>query len=136
MAIKTQPTNDSVMEFLDNYPNQEILEDCKKMIQICENITNSKAVMWGKMIGFDTYKYKYQSGHQGEFFVLGFAPSKVGITIYTNCDLIESDLVSKLGKYKISKACLYIKKLEDIDLEVLKIVLENSYKDTKLRYGK
>lgn len=67
MTIKTQPTIDSVTEFLDNYPNQKILEDCKKLIQICENITNSKAVMWGRIIGFD----KYQSGHQGEFLCLG-----------------------------------------------------------------
>lgn len=141
MPNKTQPTTISAEEFVNNYPNQKIIPDCLELIKIFESVTGQKAVMWGNMIGFGFYHYKYESGREGDSFAAGFAPSKIGITIYTNCD-IETDfntaqkleLLPKLGKYKASKACLYIKKLADIDLETLKQIINKSYKYAITRY--
>lgn len=130
----TQTTN-SVQEYLNNYENQKVIPDCFELITIMSEIMDCEAVLWGKMIGFGKYHYKYESGREGDGFIFGFAPSKVGITIYTNCYLEpETDLISKLGKHKASKACIYIKKLEDIDLGILEQLLKYSITYMKKHY--
>jgi Domain of unknown function (DU1801) len=133
---KTLVTNHSVKEYLDNYPNQKVRGDCNVLIDIMESITNCKPKMWSTMVGFDTYHYKYATGRESDYFVLGFAPSKVGITIYTNCYQDNNqELLDKLGKYKASKACIYITKLENIDLTILKKILKSGYDYTKKTYN-
>ena len=133
---KTVVSNISVKEFLTDYPNFKIVPDCLKLVKLFEIVTGDKAKIWGNMVGFGSYHYKYDSGREGDYFITGFAPSKVGITIYTNCDLsINLELLNRLGKYKALKSCLYIKKLENIDLEVLEQVVRNSYEFVNKKYG-
>jgi Domain of unknown function (DU1801) len=124
---KTIVSLGSVQEFLDNYPNQKVITDCQKLIKLFEGVTGEKAQLWSTMIGFGSYHYKYESGREGDYFITGFAPSKIGITIYTNCqELIASDdtFLKDLGKHKSSKACLYIKQLSDINQAVLKKIIK------------
>jgi Domain of unknown function (DU1801) len=130
----TQTTN-SVADYLSNYENQKVIPDCFELIAIMSRIMDCEPVLWGKMIGFGKYHYRYDSGREGDSFIIGFAPSKVGITIYTNCYLEpKTDLLNKLGKYKATKACIYIKKLEDIDFEILEQLLKYSITYMKKHY--
>jgi Domain of unknown function (DU1801) len=130
----TQTAN-SVAEYLNSYENQKVIPDCFELIKMMSKIMDCEAVLWGKMVGFGKYHYKYESGREGDSFIVGFAPSKVGITIYTNCYLEpKTDLLDKLGKHKASKACIYIKKLEDIDLNILEQLLKYSIEYMKKHY--
>jgi Domain of unknown function (DU1801) len=135
MTNKTQATTNSVQDFLNNYPNQKVIKDCFDLIKIFEKVTNNKPVLWGKIIGFGSYHYVYESGREGDSLMVGFTPSKVGITIYTNCDLENNtNLLNNLGKHKISKSCLYIKKLEDINIEIFEQIIKDSYNHIKDKY--
>jgi Domain of unknown function (DU1801) len=125
---KTKPSEQSVLEFLDTYPNQKVIPDCKKLITIFEDITKWEPVKWAHMIGFGSYHYKYASGREGDYFITGFAPSKVGITLYVLKYGEDNSELDKLGKFKNGKGCLYIKKLEDIDLAVLKKLIKEKLK--------
>jgi hypothetical protein len=128
-------TINSAIEYLNRYENQKVIPDCFALIEIMSKIMNCEPVLWGKMVGFGKYHYKYESGREGDSFIVGFAPSKVGITVYTNCYLEpKTDLLDKLGKHKASKACIYIKKLEDIDLEILEGLLKYSIEYMKKHY--
>jgi Domain of unknown function (DU1801) len=128
-------TTNSVADYLSNYENQKVIPDCFELIAIMSRIMDCEPVLWGKMIGFGKYHYGYDSGREGDSFIIGFAPSKVGITIYTNFYLEpKTDLLNKLGKYKATKACIYIKKLEDIDLEILEQLLKYSITYMKKHY--
>jgi hypothetical protein len=130
-----EQTNSSVIDYLNNYENQKVIPDCFTLIEIMSEITGTAPVLWGKMIGFGTYHYTYESGREGDSFVIGFAPSKVGITLYTNCYLEpKSELLLKLGKHKATKACVYIKNLQEINLEILKALLIQSIEYLKARY--
>jgi hypothetical protein len=134
---KTQPSNSSVTDFLNNYPNQKVIPDCHKLIKIFEEITGQKAVMWSTMIGFGNYHYKYDSGREGDFFLVGFSPSKVGITLYVSSGYSElTEQLAKLGKHKIGKSCLYIKSLSDLDLDTLKEIIKFGYQNKKTLYEK
>jgi hypothetical protein len=130
----TQTTN-PVQEYLNSYEHQKVIPDCFALIEIMSKVMECEPVLWGKMLGFGKYHYKYESGREGDSFIIGFAPSKIGITIYTNCYLDPAmELMSKLGKHKASKACIYIKKLEDIDLEILDQLLKYSIEYMKKHY--
>ena len=82
MPNKTIATNISPKDFLETHPNQKVILDCLELIKIFEKITDQKPVVWGKIIGFGNHHYKYESGREGDWFIVGFTPSKVGITIY------------------------------------------------------
>ena len=89
----------------------------------------------GSLIGFDTYHYKYDSGRDGESFVVGLSPRKAKLVIYINPGFQPyQSLMDKLGKHKSSVSCLYINKLEDIDLAVLETLISKAYKDMKVKY--
>lgn len=125
--LKTKPNSLSVIEFIDNHPNQKINQDCKELIKFYESATGYKAKLWAHMIGFGSYDYKYETGRSGTAMMAGFAPSKVGITLYLNCSGREMEKkLAKLGKHKMSVSCLYIKNLASIDYNILKeIIIEN-----------
>jgi Domain of unknown function (DU1801) len=126
--FKTIVSNDSILDFLNNYPNQKIVPDCLKLIKIFEQISSQKAKMWGNMIGFGSYHYKYPSGREGDYFKIGFAPSKVGITIYNSAQYLDQvKNLEKLGKFTTGKSCLYIKSLDDINIVVLQEILTLAY---------
>ena len=93
-----------------------------------KTITNNEPKMWGtSIIGFGDYHYEYKSGREGDFFLTGFSPRKQNLTLYINGGFDKyGDLLEKLGKYKTSKACLYIKKLADVDIQVLQEIVTKS----------
>ncbi|MDF2433079.1 MAG: hypothetical protein JWP44_2710 [Mucilaginibacter sp.] len=120
--MKTKPTEVSVETFLEKTDNKT-REDCNKLIDLMERITGEKPKMWGpSIIGFGQYHYKYASGHQGDICLTGFSPRKGNLSLYLLAGFEgQADLLSRLGKHKAGKGCLYIKKLEDVDM----VVLEN-----------
>ena len=135
---KTKPVGDQieVETFLSKLTDASKFEDSKTLISLLSKITKCKPVMWGpSIIGFDSYEYNYESGHSGKSCVLGFSPRSTKFSIYL-VDGFEDyqELLSKLGKYKTAKACLYVNKLVDIDLKVLETILKKSFKKTKAQY--
>ncbi len=125
---KTKPTTDSVEEFLETIEESK-KGDCKTLIKIMKKVSGKKPVMWGNMIGFGQYHYKYASGHEGDNFLTGFSPRKANLTIYgmTGFDR-HKELLEQLGKYKTAKSCLYIKKLSDVDVKILEQLIAETYK--------
>ncbi len=126
--LKTQKTDDSVVDFLNSVEHDKRRSDAFKVLELMKEVTGEEPKMWGSsIIGFGDYHYKYESGREGDWFVAGFSPRKQSLTLYLNYGFDEYDkLMSKLGKYKTGKACLYVNKLEDIDLSVLKELVKKS----------
>jgi hypothetical protein len=126
--LKIQPTNQGVLNFLNSVSHDKRREDSFKVLSLMQEVIGEEPIMWGSsIIGFGRYQYKYASGREGEWFVTGFAPRKQALTLYIMSGFSEYDeLLGKLGKHSIGKACLYIKKLEDIDMEVLRELIEKS----------
>lgn len=131
--IKTKATKVSVEAFLKKAASGKRLEDCSTIIEMMKKITKEEPKMWGpSIIGFGQYHYKYASGHEGDMCAIGFSPRKPALTLYVLAGFSKRDeLLKKLGKYKIGKACLYIKSLDDVDLKVLKELIAESYKYIK-----
>lgn len=118
---KTAYTTESIAEFLNNVEDKQKHADSLRLIELMQQITNEEPKMWGtSIIGFGTYSYQYASGHSGEAPILGFSPRKAAISlyVYSGC-LGQDELLKKLGKFTMGKACIYIKKLSDIDEAVL-----------------
>jgi len=130
MANKTQPTKASVKKFLDAVENEQKREDSYAILEMMERITGEKAVMWGdSIIGFGSYTYKYASGRTGDWPVTGFSPRKSSLTIYIMTGFKDYPKIMKnLGKHKTGSSCLYIKKLDDIDLKLLEKLIVDSVK--------
>lgn len=120
---KTTETNESIVDFIAAFVEDETKrKDAFELVKIMQEVTHFEPEMWGpSIIGFGSYHYKYASGHEGDAPLVGFSPRKTAISlyIYTSPENRE-ELLSKLGKHKASKGCIYIKKLADIDVEVLK----------------
>lgn len=125
---KTKATNESVSEFLDDVPNETRRRDGYAVLELMKEITGEEPKMWGPtMVGFGSYHYKYESGREGDMFVVGFSPRKTSLTLYLATGFPRYDeLMQKLGKYKTSKACLYINKLADVDQAVLRELIQQS----------
>ena len=130
---KTKPTTKSVPGFLDSMDDPVRKKDCQTIAAIMEEQSGSKPKMWGdSMVGFGDYRYKYASGREGDWFLVGFSPRKQNLTLYIMGYLeFYTDILRGLGKFKHGKGCLYIKKLEDIDLDVLKTLISTSIKRLK-----
>lgn len=126
--LKTQVTDKDVHEFLADISDEKKREDSYKILELMQQVTNFEPKMWGdSMIGFGSYHYKYKSGHEGDAFLIGFSPRKQNLTLYIMSGFDANDeLMKKLGKYATGKACLYIKKLEDVDLDVLRELVKHS----------
>lgn len=130
--IKTKATKVSVDSFLKKNAGNK-LEDSYKLIDIMRKITKDEPKMWGpSIIGFGKYHYKYATGHEGDMCIAGFSPRKAAFSIYIYPGFEKSaELMKKLGKYKMGVACLYIKKLEDVDVKVLTELIKGSVKFVK-----
>ena len=128
--LKTQQTNQSVDEFLLTIPDEQKRRDCITLVDLMQEATGSKPVMWSSgIVGFGTYRYHYASGRSGEWLLTGFAPRKQNITLYIMAGFEQyNDLMQRLGTYKTGKSCLYIKRLADVDLAVLKQLVAESTK--------
>lgn len=136
-SLKTRPTDANVEDFLEQIENDQRKADCYELLRLCSEVTGETAKIWGdNMVGFGKYHYKYKSGHEGEWFLTGFAPRKQNLTIYIMSGFTEhEDLLQELGKYKTSSSCLYIKKLEDVNRRTLKELVKRSVSETKERYS-
>lgn len=136
--LKTKVNNASVEDFINSLEDEEKRQDSFKLVNIFEKITNYKAKMWGpSIIGFGQYHYKSEkSSQEGDMPLAAFSPRKQNITLYVMPSWGNLDhLLVKLGKNETSKACLYIKKLSDVDLEVLKEIIKVSFEESKKRYS-
>ena len=120
--LKTKPNRADVGKFIDSIADAGKRRDSRALLAMMQEITGAKPRMWGaSIVGFGTYHYRYASGREGDWFVTGFSPRKQALTVYLMCDVsTQQPLLDKLGKYKIGKSCLYIKKLADIDEAVLR----------------
>ena len=136
--LKTKSNNDSVRDFLKTIKDDKRREDCNTIMHIMEQATGEKPRMWGSsIVGFGTYHYKYASGHEGDWFRTGFSPRKNNLTLYIMSGFDEYDnLMNRLGRFKTGKSCLYINKVEDIDLNVLKKLIAESLVMLDDRYGR
>lgn len=126
---KMRPTNASVAEFLQAVPNKTRREDSFVVLEMMKRVTGEEPVMWGpSIVGFGQYHYRYASGHEGDAPIVAFSPRTQALTLYLESKFERYDeLMSRLGKYTTSKACLYIKKLADVDLGVLEELISESY---------
>ena len=125
---KNQPTSVSVLNYINAVEHQKRKSDALKLYAIFNSIMPEPAVLWGdSLIGYGSYHYKYDSGREGDFFLTGFAPRKQRLSVYILPGFEQlSDLLNKLGKYKTGVSCLYINKLEDINLNILeKLIIES-----------
>lgn len=119
--LKTQKNDASVTQFLDQAAGPDRLADCTTLVEIMQAATGEKPAMWGtSIVGFGTYRYTYESGRTGEWPVVGFSPRKNDLTLYIIPGFERyADLMAKLGKHKTGKSCLYIKRLANVDVDVL-----------------
>ncbi len=126
---KTKPTAQSVDDFLAGVKGEQKRADSKQLVKLMQDITGQKPVMWGKIIGFGKYTYKYASGREGEWMKIGFSPRAQALTVYGIVYYDEGrELLDKLGKVTTGKGCVYIKKLSDVNLSVLRQMIERGYK--------
>ena len=126
--LKTQPNDQSVEAFVAAIGDERRRQDCQTVLALMRDVTGEEPRMWGEnVVGFGDYHYKYASGREGDWFKVGFSPRKRNLTIYLNYGFGEdADLMARLGKYKTGAACLYVNRLQDVDLEVLREVVSRS----------
>ena len=134
---KTQRTDNSVSLFLDQIEPEQKRKDSHALVALISKITAEEPKLWGtSVIGFGDYHYKYKSGREGDWFLTGFSLRKNALTVYLMCDLSHEGLnFDGLGKYKLSKGCLYFKKVEDVDLNVLTQIIKDSIEIIKKMYS-
>ncbi|HEV8483113.1 MAG TPA: DUF1801 domain-containing protein [Blastocatellia bacterium] len=129
--LKTKANTASVEKFLNGIEDEQRRQDCFRVLQLMKAATKTEPAMWGaSIVGFGRYRYKYESGTKGEWFLMGFSPRKQDLTLYIMSGLERySALLKKLGKHKTGRACLYIKRLDDVDESTLKQLIERSLTD-------
>lgn len=129
-GLKTRETDSDVFEWIESIENPSKREDSKALLALMQEITGDAPRLWGDnfIIGFGKYSYRRKGGKEEyEWFRVGFAPRKTKLTVYLSCDITQhEDLLKKLGKCKWGKGCLYINKLADIDLPVLRQLIEKN----------
>ncbi len=120
--LKTQKTDASVEAYLNAIPDERKRRDCFTLLELMKEATGAEPTMWGdSIVGFGEYQYTYASGRAGDWFLTGFAPRKQNLTLYIMAGFDEyEELLEKLGKHSTGKSCLYIKRLEDIDMTALR----------------
>jgi hypothetical protein len=126
--LKTKRNKGDVEAFLNNVSDEKKRQDSFTILELMKQVTGKKPEMWGdSIVGFGSYHYKYASGREGDWFVTGFSPRKQNLTLYIMSGFDEYDqLLSKLGKHSTGKSCLYIKKIEDVDVDVLTELVKKS----------
>lgn len=134
---KTKPTTASVEEFIASRANARQRADCPALMALLKRVTGEAPVMWGpSIVGYGVYRYTYASGHSGEAPVVGFAIRGRELVVYVTTDGDEQQaLLSVLGPHRVSKACLYLKSLADVDMGVLERIVAGSVAEVRRRYG-
>lgn len=131
--LKTKLNDASVEAFINTVEDKNKREFAFTILEMMKKITKAEPKMWGtSIIGFGTYHYKYKSGQEGDWMQVGFSPRKQAMTLYIMSGFSRyEELLSKLGKFKTGKSCLYLKKAEDIDMKILKELVAQSVKYIK-----
>lgn len=133
--LKTKKNEKDVLDFIENVDHKKRKKDSLKLFELMNKTLGIAPSMWGdSIVGYGSYHYKSKSGRTGDWFVTGFSPRKQSMTVYVLPGLhkFEKELEA-LGKHKIGKGCIYINKLEDIDIEVLMDIVQKAYKDFENR---
>jgi hypothetical protein len=125
---KTTTTTASVTDFVRKVPNEVKMQDSLAIIEMMKSLTGFEPQMWGPtIIGFGSYHYRYASGHEGDAPLVGFSPRKDAIVFYLATEFKDKEkLLLKLGKHTEGKGCVYVKKLADVDLDILKQMIIHS----------
>lgn len=134
--MKTTANQQSVADFINDIADQTKKDDALLLIEMCKEITGEEPVMWGdSIVGFGTYHYKYDSGREGDMFLTGFSPRKQNMVVYVMNGFGHYEAhLSDLGSHKTGKSCLYLKKLQNNDLNVLRDIIEASVAYMKKKY--
>lgn len=137
---KTVPTTVDPYDYVAAIADETKRQDSEWLIETMKALTGEPPVMWGpSIIGFGNYHYVYESGREGDMLEIGFSPRKANISIYLMSGVArEEEYLAKLGKHKLGKSCLYIKRLSDVDEDVLKDMLASSLKkvrNNEIYYG-
>jgi hypothetical protein len=126
--LKTKPTDEGVEAFLNSVENEQKRLDSLTIMQLMKRASGEEPQMWGSsIVGFGRYHYRYKSGREGKWFLTGFSPRKQNLTLYIMSGFEQYEgLLDKLGKHKTGVGCLYIKKLEDVDITILEELVQRS----------
>ena len=139
--LKTRAGTGDVAAFLGAIEDEAKRRDADALVSLMSEVTGEPAVLWGTMVGFGTYHYRYETGHEGDSFLVGFAPRKAEFSIYFMGSHLPEEiekreaLLARLGKHRMGKACLYVKRLSDVDLGVLRELAEISVVELRKAYG-
>jgi len=134
-ANKTHATTASVDAFIDKQAKEEVRDDCRTLMKLMHELTGAEPYMYGPtIVGYGTYHYRYASGHEGDAPLAAFSPRKPELVIYLGQEALEPMALAKLGKSRTTKGCLYVKRLTDIDLKVLKAMIKKSIAVTRKTY--
>lgn len=133
---KTTETESSVIDFINTVADEKKRIDALELVRLMKEQTGFDAKMWGTgIVGFGSYHYKYESGHEGDAPLVGFSPRKDAISLYLNPNFEnKEELLSKFGKHKAGKGCIYIKKIADIEVEILKKMISLSIENLNKLY--
>ena len=134
---KTKPTQASVESYIGAIDDEVRRKDCQTLAKLMTKATKQPATMWGtSIVGFGSYHYKYESGREGDSCLIGFSSRKSEICLYLTATVLGDEaFVSKLGKHKTGKGCLYVRKLADVDLKVLERMIVGAFTERKQHYG-
>lgn len=136
--LKTKVNEQSVTKFLNSIADKQRRQECLTVLEMMKKATKTEPKMWGSsIVGFGKYHYVYASGREGDWFLTGFSPRKQSLTLYIMGGLSAHEaLLQKLGKHKTGKGCLYVNKLEDLDLPTLrKLIVEGVKRARKLDHS-
>jgi len=127
---KTKPTDADVDAFIDAVDNDRRREEARTVLALMREVTGEEPAMWGSsMVGFGRVHYRYATGREGDMFAAGFSPRKTALTVYLAEELAGRDeLLERLGPHTTGRACLYLKRLDAVDLDVLRALVESSYR--------
>lgn len=132
---KTAPGTASVDDFIDGIDDPQRRADCRELLETLREICGCGPVMWGNMVGFGTYHYRYASGREGDFFITGFAPRKSALTVYIMPGFDDfAEQLERLGPHKTGRSCLYLKRLDDVNRDVLRGLVRRSVEVMRDRY--
>jgi nucleoid DNA-binding protein len=131
--LKTQLNKASITDFVAKIADDASRADCRALIAMMKDLTGEPARMWGaSIVGFGTYRYRYATGREGDWFLTGFSPRKQNLTLYIMAGFgAYPELMKTLGRYKTAKSCLYVKRLDDLHLPTLKKLIRESVKHTR-----
>ncbi|RAP56927.1 DUF1801 domain-containing protein [Oleiagrimonas sp. MCCC 1A03011] len=134
---KNRPTHIPVDDFLASVTDERRRAECRDLLAIFSRITGHDPVMWGPgMIGFGSYHYRYASGREGDFLATGFAPRKDAISIYLMADFPGQEaLLERLGRHRRGKSCLYVRRLDQVDLAALEALIAGAFTEIGQRHG-